>query len=269
MKNKVVVITGAAGVICSTIAEHFAKLGSKVAMLDLNYEMAKKYEDDFNSRGLISKAYKCNVLDRENIEKVYESIKKDFGEVDILINGAGGNNPKATCDQEIYDINNSGTSFFDLDPKGISFVFDLNILGTILPTQVIAKDMREGCSVINISSMNAFTPLTKIVAYSGAKASVNNFTQWLAVHLAKVGVRCNAIAPGFLVTNQNKGLLFNEDGTPTARTKKILTNTPMDRFGEPSEMLGAIEFLVDNKKASFITGVIIPIDGGFNAYSGV
>lgn len=269
MNNKVVVVTGAAGVICSSIAKHFAKLGAKVCMLDLNYEMAKKYEDEFNNEGLITKAYKCNVLDKENIEKVYESIKNDFGKVDILINGAGGNNKLATADQEIYDKNDLGTSFFDLDPKGIEFVFDLNILGTILPTQIIAKDMEKGGNIINISSMNAFTPLTKIVAYSGAKASVNNFTKWLAVHLAKTGIRCNAIAPGFLVTNQNMSLLFNEDKTPTKRTEKILRNTPMNRFGTPEEMLGAIEFLVDNEKASFITGIIIPIDGGFSAYSGV
>ncbi|WP_375168701.1 SDR family oxidoreductase [Sneathia sanguinegens] len=269
MKNKVVVVTGAAGVICSMIAKHFAKLGAKVAMLDLNYEKAKEYEKEFTKEGLKTKAYKCNVLDKKNIEEVYENIKKDLGKVDVLINGAGGNNPKATADQEFYDKENKGTSFFDLDPKGISFVFDLNILGTILPTQVIAKDMEKGCSIINISSMNSYTPLTKIVAYSGAKASVNNFTQWLAVHLAKVGVRCNAIAPGFLVTNQNKKLLFNDDGTPTQRTGKILRNTPMERFGEPEEMLGALEFLVDNEKASFITGVIIPIDGGFSAYLGV
>ncbi|WP_277284639.1 SDR family oxidoreductase [Sneathia sanguinegens] len=269
MKDKVVVITGAAGVICSIITKFFAKKGAKVAMLDLNYEKGLELEKKFTNEGLKVKAYKCDVLDKKNVEEVYENIKRDLGAVDILINGAGGNSPRATADQEIYDRKAKGTSFFDIDPKGIEFVFDLNILGTIIPTQVIAKDMKKGCSIVNISSMNAYTPLTKIVAYSGAKASVNNFTQWLAVHLAKIGVRCNAIAPGFLVTNQNKTLLFNEDGSPTARTGKILRNTPMDRFGEPEEMLGAIEFLVDNEKASFVTGIIIPIDGGFSAYSGV
>lgn len=269
MKDKVIVVTGAAGVICSMIAKHFSKLGAKVCMLDLNYEVEKKYEEELIKEGFIAKAYKCNVLDKENIESVYNEIKKDFGRVDVLINGAGGNSPKATSDQEIYDKKSKGTSFFDLDPKGISFVFDLNILGTIIPTQVIAKDMEKGSSVINISSMNSYTPLTKIVAYSAAKASVNNFTQWLAVHLAKEGVRCNAIAPGFLVTNQNKKLLFNEDGSPTKRTGKILRNTPMERFGEPEELLGAIEFLIDNTKSSFVTGIIIPVDGGFSAYSGV
>lgn len=267
--NKVVVVTGAGGIICSAIAKDFAQKGAKVALLDLNYDSAKAYEDEMTKEGLTVKAYKCDVLDIESVKNVNENILKDFGTVDILINGAGGNSPKATTEQEIYDRNVDKTSFFDLKPEGISFVFDLNILGTIIPTQVIAKDMKEGSSIINISSMNSYTPLTKIVAYSGAKAAVNNFTKWIAVHLSKQGIRCNAIAPGFLVTNQNKNLLFNSDGTPTARTEKILRNTPMDRFGKTSEMLGAITFLADNDMSSFVTGVIIPVDGGFSSYSGV
>ncbi|WP_068268953.1 SDR family oxidoreductase [Caviibacter abscessus] len=267
--NKVVVVTGAGGIICSAIAKDFAEKGAKVALLDLNYDSAKMYEDEMTKEGLIAKAYKCNVLDNNSVIKVNEEIKKDFGKVDILINGAGGNSPKATTDQEIYDKNLKGSSFFELDPQGISFVFDLNILGTIIPTQIIAKDMESGSCIINISSMNSYTPLTKIVAYSGAKAAVNNFTKWIAVHLSKQGIRCNAIAPGFLVTNQNKNLLFNQDGTPTARTEKILRNTPMNRFGNTKEMLGAITFLADNEMSGFVTGVIIPVDGGFSAYSGV
>ena len=208
----------------------------------------------------------------DNLIEVKKAINAKYGLVDILINGAGGNNPKATTDNEFQELNEDvKKTFFDLDPKGVEFVFDLNFLGTFIPTQVFAKDMvgRKDCSILNISSMNAFTPLTKIPAYSGAKASVSNFTEWLAVHFAHVGIRVNAIAPGFFVTNQNRGLLFDENGNPTQRTKKILSNTPMGRFGEVNEVEDAALFLLDSKKASFITGVVLPIDGGFNAYSGV
>lgn len=218
----------------------------------------------------------CNVLELESLQKAKERIDSELGEVDILINGAGGNNPKGSTDDEFYDFeavknNPELKTFFDLDPQGVQFVFNLNFLGTLLPTQVFGKDMvkKEHAAVINVSSMNAFTPLTKIPAYSGAKAAISNFTQWLAVYFSKTGVRVNAIAPGFLVTLQNKGLLFNEDGTPTARTHKILNNTPMGRFGEPEELLGALLFLVDEKASSFINGVVLPVDGGFSAYSGV
>lgn len=271
--DKVVVITGAGGVICGYLAKEFAKAGAKVALLDLNEAAAQKYADEIIAEGGIAKAYQANVLDKENLEVVKEAVLADFGAVDILINGAGGNNPKATTDNEFHtlDLPDETKTFFDLDKAGIEFVFNLNYLGTLLPTQVFAKEMvgRKGANIINISSMNAFTPLTKIPAYSGAKAAISNFTQWLAVHFSKVGIRCNAIAPGFLVTNQNRGLLFDEAGNPTARAHKILTNTPMNRFGEAEELVGGVFFLADESLASFVNGVILPIDGGFAAYSGV
>ncbi|MET3557585.1 NAD(P)-dependent dehydrogenase (short-subunit alcohol dehydrogenase family) [Streptococcus rupicaprae] len=272
-KNKVVVVTGAGGVLCGYLAKEFAKAGAKVALLDLNQEAAQVFADEIVAEGGVAKAYKANVLDKANLEAVREAVLADLGETDILINGAGGNNPKATTDNEFHELDlPEGTkTFFDLDQAGIEFVFNLNYLGTLLPTQVFAKDMagRPGANIINISSMNAFTPLTKIPAYSGAKAAISNFTQWLAVHFSKVGIRCNAIAPGFLVTNQNRGLLFGEDGQPTARANKILTNTPMGRFGESEELVGGVFFLADENLASFVNGVVLPIDGGFSAYSGV
>ncbi|MHC5189537.1 SDR family oxidoreductase [Enterococcus cecorum] len=272
-KNKVVVITGAGGVICGYLAKEFAKADAKVALLDLNEAAAQKYVDEIVAEDGVAKAYQANVLDRANLEAVKEAVLADFGAIDILINGAGGNNPKATTDNEFHelDLPAETKTFFDLDKAGIEFVFNLNYLGTLLPTQVFAKEMvgRKGANIINISSMNAFTPLTKIPAYSGAKAAISNFTQWLAVHFSKVGIRCNAIAPGFLVTNQNRSLLFDEAGNPTARAHKILTNTPMNRFGEAEELVGGVFFLADESLSSFVNGVILPIDGGFAAYSGV
>ncbi|MGX7099840.1 D-mannonate oxidoreductase [Globicatella sp. HMSC072A10] len=272
-KDKTVVITGAGGVLCGFLAKEFAKAGARVALLDLNEEAAQKFVDEIVAEGGVAKAYKTNVLDQANLEEVRQAVLNDLGPTDILINGAGGNNPKATTDNEFHetDLPEGTKSFFELDKAGIEFVFNLNYLGTLLPTQVFAKDMvgRKGANIINISSMNAFTPLTKIPAYSGAKAAISNFTQWLAVHFSHVGIRCNAIAPGFLVTNQNRGLLFNEDGTPTARANKILTNTPMGRFGEAEELVGGTFFLADENLASFVNGVVLPIDGGFAAYSGV
>lgn len=271
--NKVVVITGAGGVLCAYFAKEIAKTGAKVALLDINFDVANEYAQQIIADGGIAKAYQTNVLELSSIETTRNAISEDFGTCDILINGAGGNNPKATTDNEFhqFDLADSTKSFFDLDKSGIEFVFNLNYLGTLLPTQVFAKDMlgKKGASIINISSMNAFTPLTKIPAYSGAKAAISNFTQWLAVYFSKVGIRCNAIAPGFLVSNQNRALLFDENGNPTARANKILTNTPMARFGEAEELLGGILFLMDEKYSSFVNGVILPIDGGFSAYSGV
>lgn len=274
LSGKVCVVTGAGGVLCSYFAKVLARAGAKVALLDLNLESAKSFADEIASEGGIAKAYACNVLEKDTCYKVAHEVEKDFGKCDILVNGAGGNNPKATTDKEYFelgDIDGDTKSFFDLDTTGVGFVFNLNFLGTLIPIQAFARQMvgREGCSIMNISSMNAYTPLTKIPAYSGAKAAISNFTQWLAVHFSKVGIRVNAIAPGFFSTNQNAALLWNADGTPTARTKKILAATPMGRFGESSELEGALLFLLNNEAASFITGVVLPVDGGFSAYSGV
>ncbi len=274
LSGKTAVVTGAGGVLCSMFAKVLAQCGAKTAILDLNLEAAQKVADEITAEGYAAKAYKANVLDKEVMEEVHKAVLADFGPCDILINGAGGNNPRATTANEYYfpgDIDKDIANFFNLDKDGVSFVFNLNFLGTLIPTQVFAQDMltREGCNILNISSMNAYTPLTKIPAYSGAKAAISNFTQWLAVHFSKVGIRVNAIAPGFFVTKQNQALLFNEDGTPTPRTGKILAATPMERFGKPEELVGALMFLLDNAAASFVTGVVIPVDGGFSAYSGV
>jgi len=274
LSGKVAVVTGAGGVLCSHFAKVLARAGAKVALLDLNLEAATAYADEINREGGIAKAYSCNVLNKEICDQVARQVQADLGPCDILINGAGGNNPRATTDKEYFelgDIDADTKSFFDLEADSVGFVFNLNFLGTLIPTQAFAAQMvgREGCNILNISSMNAYTPLTKIPAYSGAKAAISNFTQWLAVHFSKVGIRVNAIAPGFFSTKQNAKLLFNEDGTPTPRTGKILAATPMGRFGESQELEGGLLFLVNNEAAGFITGVVLPIDGGFSAYSGV
>lgn len=274
LKDKVIVVTGAGGVLCSMMSKALASAGAKIALLDLHKESADKFAEEIRKDGGIAFGYEANVLDKNSLKKCHEEVLKDLGSCDILLNGAGGNNPKATTDKEYFeygDLDSETKSFFDLDPSGFEFVFNLNILGTLLPTQEFSKDMigKKGCSILNISSMNAFTPLTKIPAYSGAKAAVSNFTKWLAVHFSKVGIRVNAIAPGFFSTAQNKALLWNDDGTPTARTGKIIAATPMGRFGEPEELLGSVLFLLSENAASFITGVVLPIDGGFSSYSGV
>lgn len=270
--GKVVVVTGAGGVLCGTMAKAFAQAGAKVAALDLNEDAVKALAEECKADGFICEGYKANVLEPEALAQVHEQVLADLGPCDILVNGAGGNNPRATTDNEYqHEAVEGQKTFFDLDPNGVDFVFKLNFQGTLLPTQVFAKDMVEkksGC-ILNISSMNAYIPLTKIPAYSGAKAAVSNFTQWLATHFAGTGIRCNAIAPGFLVSNQNRRLLFNEDGTPTARSNKILSGTPTGRFVESEELLGGVFFLCDDKAASAITGVVLPIDAGFAAYSGV
>ncbi len=270
--NKTVVVTGAGGLICGAMAKAFAVSGARVAALDLNEDAVKSLADELTKEGYICKGYKANVLDKNALEEVHTQVVKDLGECDILINGAGGNNPRATTDNEYqHEAQENKKSFFDLEQDGVDFVFKLNFQGTLLPTQVFAKDMvkkGKGC-ILNISSMNAYTPLTKIPAYSAAKAGISNFTQWLATHFAGTGIRCNAIAPGFLVSAQNRSLLFNEDGTPTPRSAKILKGTPMDRYVDADELLGATLFLCDDKSASAITGVVLPIDCGFSAYSGV
>lgn len=271
---KTAVITGAGGVLCSDFARALAKEGYQIALLDLNEKAAQVVADEINSNGGKAIAYGANVLEKESLEAVHQRVKVELGKCDLLINGAGGNSSKCTTDKESYNDGDLGSglkTFFDLDKSGFQFVFDLNIIGTLLPTQCFAVDMigKKGCSIINISSMNAFRPLTKIPAYSAAKAGISNLTMWLAVHFAGQGIRVNAIAPGFFVTNQNRALLFDEQGNPTPRTEKILAATPMRRFGEADELLGTLKWLVDEKASGFVTGTVIPVDGGFSAYSGV
>ncbi len=281
LTKEVAVVTGAGGVLCSGFAKALSECGAKVAVCDLRLEAAQKVADEINAAGGKAAAFEMNVLKKESIVEAQQKIHEQFGEVTILLNGAGGNNPKGTTDREyctpedIAELEKNGTiegvkTFFDLDPDGISFVFNLNFLGTLLPTQVFGREMaKTGGTVINVSSMNAFCPLTKIPAYSGAKAAVSNFTQWLAVHFAPVGIRVNAIAPGFFCTDQNRALLFNADGTLSARSQKILNNTPMNRFGEPDDLTGTLLWLADKNASAFVTGVVVPVDGGFAAYSGV
>lgn len=275
LTGKTAVVTGGSGVLCSVLAKALAQCGAKVAVIGRHIDKAQAVADEICGNGGVAIAVAADVTNRESVEAARNEINAKFGPCDILINGAGGNNPKGTTTNEYYqqgDIDDPElVTFFDLEQEGLEFVFDLNIIGTMLPSQVFAKDMvgRKGATVINMTSMNAFTPLTKIPAYSGAKAAVSNFTQWLAVHLSKVGVRVNAIAPGFFATEQNRNLLFNPDGTPTARTGKILAATPMERFGEPEELVGALLFLVSEEASGFVNGVVLPVDGGFSAYSGV
>ncbi len=273
--SKLFVITGAGGVLCSSFAQALAKKGHKIALLDLNEAAAQKVADEINAAGGTARAYAANVLDREALEAVHEKVLSELGKCDVLINGAGGNHPRCTTEHEFFQSGDETATdfltFFNLKREDFGFVFDLNIVGSLLPSQVFARDMigREGCSILNISSMNAFRPLTKIPAYSAAKAAVSNFTQWLAVHLAPENIRVNAMAPGFFVTNQNRALLFDEKGNPTARTEKILRSTPMGRFGEADELLGTLFWLTDSEASGFVTGIVVPVDGGFSAYSGV
>ena len=277
LKGRVAVVTGGGGVLCGDFAKALARQGVKVAVLDLNEAAAQKVVDEITAAGGEALAVPCNVLEPESMEKAREVVNEAFGPCDILLNGAGGNNPRGTTTKEtleavdLVEKDENIKTFFDLDPAGISFVFNLNFLGTLIPTQVFARDMaqKDHACIVMVTSMNAFRPLTKIPAYSAAKAAVKNFTEFMAVHFADVGIRVNRIAPGFFSTNQNKALLWNEDGSPTARTGKILAATPMKRFGEPEELEGALLFLCDEQYSSFITGTTIAVDGGFNAYSGV
>lgn len=268
LSDKVAVVTGAGGVLMSEFAVALAASGAKVALLDINGDAAKAVADKIGENAI---AIPTNCLEKASIAAARDIIHEKFGKVNFLVNGAGGNNPRATCDNEVMTPELDGVkSFFDLEESGLKFVFDLNITSAFLVTQIFAEDMvKTGGNIINISSMNAFRPLTKIPAYSAAKAGISNFTEWLAVHFAPCGIRVNGIAPGFFVTNQNKALLFKEDGTPTARTEKILAATPQKRFGEVEDLIGTLLWLADDKASGFVTGVIVPVDGGFNAYSGV
>lgn len=269
LKDKVCAITGAGGVICGEFARALAACGAKVALLDINFDAAKKIADEIGDNAI---AVRCDCLNKDSIIAAKENVEEAFGKVNFLINGAGGNNPRATTDNETMspETDTEIKNFFKLEESGIKFVFDLNITTAFLVTQVFAEDMvKTGGNIINISSMNAYRPLTKIPAYSAAKAGISNFTQWLAVHFAPCNIRVNAIAPGFFVTNQNRALLFDKQGQPTARTAKILAATPMKKFGEISDLLGALLWLADDNASGFVTGTVIPVDGGFSAYSGV
>ena len=276
LTGKCAVVTGAGGVLCSDFAKAIAQCGANVALLDINVDASKAVADEIKANGGNAIAIKANCLEKASLEEAKAIINEEFGICDILINGAGGNNARATTANEYFDPatldDANAQDFFSLSPEGFKFVFDLNVTAAFLTTQVFAVDMAKrgtGGNIINISSMNAYRPLTKIPAYSAAKSAVSNFTQWLAVHFANTGIRVNAIAPGFFASNQNKALLFNPDGTPTARTGKILRGTPMNRFGKSEELLGGLFFFLCDAASSFITGVILPIDGGFSAYSGV
>lgn len=277
LKGRVAVITGGGGVLCSGFAKDLAALGVKVAVLDLREEAAQAVVDEINASGGTALAVSCNVLEAESLEAARAKVTASLGVCDILINGAGGNSPLGTTTKDTLELKDMAEkaegvkTFFDLDTKGIEFVFNLNFLGTLLTTQCFAKDMvgRENATILNVSSMNSFKPLTRIPAYSAAKAAISNFTQWMAVHFADVGIRVNAIAPGFFSTIQNAKLLYNEDGSLTERSNKIITHTPMRRFGVPADLTGALVFLCDEQYSGFVTGVVLPVDGGFSAYSGV
>ena len=274
LKGKVAVITGGGGILCGCMAKELAKKGMKIAILNLDLPSAEVVANEIKADGGEAVAIECNVLKVESVKEAKKKVEELYGDCDVLINGAGGNSPKATTTNEVFDIKDIDdeniTSFFDMTEDGFKFVFDLNFMGTFIPTQVFSKSMiNKNTSIINIASMSAPSPMTKVPAYSAAKAAVVNFTQWMAVHMAPANIRVNAISPGFFLTDQNRKLLIKEDGELTERSQKIMAHTPMRRFGEPEDLLGTLIWLVDNDASGFVTGVTVPVDGGFMAYSGV
>lgn len=277
LKDQVAVVTGGGGILCGVMAKAVAECGAKVAILDLKPEAAQKAANEIVQAGGVAQGFACNVLEKASIEEAHQQVHAAFGPVDILINGAGGNHPKGTTSKEhttredLVEKKEGVTTFYDLTAEGIQFVFNLNFLGTFLPTQVFSKDMvmKGKGNIINVSSMNSFKPLTKIPAYSAAKAGVSNFTQWLAVHFSKAGVRVNALAPGFFLTDQNRGLLTQPDGSWTARGNTILAHTPQGRMGKAEDLVGTLLWLLSDEASAFVTGQVIAIDGGFSAFTGV
>jgi NAD(P)-dependent dehydrogenase (short-subunit alcohol dehydrogenase family) len=277
LKGKVAVITGGGGILCRKMAEELGRQGVKVAVLDLRKDAAVTAAGEVKALGGEAIGVECNVLDKASLEAARDQVLSAFQKIDILVNGAGGNNPRATTSKErlfpedLKQTVEGVKTFFDLDPDGVQFVFNLNFIGTLLPTQVFGKLLAEqgGGVILNISSMNAFKPLTKIPAYSAAKAGISNFTQWLATYFAPVNVRVNALAPGFFLTDQNRFLLTDEKtGELTDRGRTIIAHTPMSKFGVPEDLNGAMIWLL-SEASSFVTGIVVPIDGGFSAFSGV
>ncbi|HIW33637.1 MAG TPA: SDR family oxidoreductase [Candidatus Paenibacillus intestinavium] len=275
LANKVAVVTGGSGVLCGAMAIELARQGMKVAVLGRTAEKIERVVATIIEQGGIAIGVTCNVTDTQSVTEASQVVEQKLGPCHILINGAGGNQASANTTNETFsmeDMNNPNvSSFFDLQPDGIRQVLNLNFVGTLIPSQVFAKQMLtvENPVIINLSSMSAPSPMTKVPGYSAAKAAIENFTQWLAVHMADAGIRVNAIAPGFFLTEQNHKLLVNEDGSLTDRSNKIITHTPMRRFGKPDDLLGVLLWLCDNSASGFVTGITVPIDGGFMAYSGV
>lgn len=275
LNGKTIVITGAGGVLCGAIAEGLAREGARIAALNRTPEKGERTALRITEAGGVARSFACDVLDKDSLSRAKAEVEAAFGGYDILINGAGGNNPKGSTAGETWKPVPAGApssgGFFDLEEAGVRSVFDTNFFGAYLTTQVFAPGLigRPGASIVNVSSMGAFSPMTKGFSYCAAKAAVNNFTQWLSVHFAPAGLRVNAIAPGFFTTDQNRALLWNADGTPTDRTRKILSNTPMNRLGDPADLIGPVRWLCDETESGFVTGVVLPVDGGFMAYSGV